>query len=466
VQIEFLGGAQSVTGTCHLITVQGRKILLDCGLYQGKRSESFSRNRELPFDAAAVDAMVLSHAHIDHSGNIPNLVKSGFKGSIYCTHATRDLASIMLQDAGHIQEKDAEYVNKKHEKKGLPPIEPIYTVKDTLLSLEHFVSLNYHRPIKLFEDITVTFYDAGHILGSAVSLLEIRENGRDLRLVFSGDLGRPNMPILRDPDVLLDADVLLTESTYGGRSHDDYDTVHDKLARIVNETYRRRGKVIVPAFSVGRTQDLVYALHKLTMENKIPSQPIFVDSPLSVNATDIFREHPECYDDETREMVNNNQDPFGFNRLQYIKDVEESKKLNSLSEPCIIISASGMCEAGRILHHLANNIEDERNTILIVGFMAENTLGRRLVEKNPIVKIFGESLQLRAQVFKLNAFSAHADHDELLAYISRFDRERLKNIFVLHGEPPQSEALAEGLGSIGFSNIRIPQMGEKVEILN
>lgn len=466
MQIEFLGGAQSVTGTCHLITVNGRKILLDCGLYQGKRSESFSRNRDLPFDAGAVDAMVLSHAHIDHSGNIPNLVKSGFRGSIYCTHATRDLASIMLQDAGHIQEKDAEYVNKKQEKKGLPPIEPIYTVKDALLALEQFVSLNYHRPIKLFEDITVTFYDAGHILGSAVSLLEIRENGRDLRLVFSGDLGRPNMPILRDPDVLLDADVLLTESTYGGRYHDDYDTVHDKLARIVNETHRRRGKMIVPAFSVGRTQDLVYALNQLTRENKIPSQPIFVDSPLSVNATEIFREHPECYDEETREMVNNNRDPFGFSRLQYIKDVEESKKLNTMSEPCIIISASGMCEAGRILHHLANNIEDERNTILIVGFMAENTLGRRLVEKNPIVKIFGESLQLRAQVSKLNAFSAHADHDELLAYISRFDRARLKNIFVLHGEPLQSQALAEGIGSIGFSNIRIPRFGEKVEILN
>lgn len=466
MQIEFLGGAQSVTGTCHLITVNGRKILLDCGLYQGKRSESFSRNRDLPFDAGAVDAMVLSHAHIDHSGNIPNLVKSGFRGSIYCTHATRDLASIMLQDAGHIQEKDAEYVNKKQEKKGLPPIEPIYTVKDALLALEQFVSLNYRRPIKLFEDITVTFYDAGHILGSAVSLLEIRENGRDLRLVFSGDLGRPNMPILRDPDVLLDADVLLTESTYGGRYHDDYDTVHDKLARIVNETHRRRGKMIVPAFSVGRTQDLVYALNRLTMENKIPSQPIFVDSPLSVNATEIFREHPECYDEETREMVNNNRDPFGFSRLQYIKDVEESKKLNTMSEPCIIISASGMCEAGRILHHLANNIENERNTILIVGFMAENTLGRRLVEKNPIVKIFGESLQLRAQVSKLNAFSAHADHDELLAYISRFDRERMKNIFVLHGEPLQSQALAEGIGSIGFSNIRIPRFGEKVEILN
>ena len=224
--------------------------------------------------------------------------------------------------------------------------------------------------------------------------------------------------------------------------------------------------MIVPAFSVGRTQDLVYALNQLTLENKIPSQPIFVDSPLSVNATEIFREHPECYDEETREMVYNNRDPFGFSRLQYIKDVEESKKLNTMSEPCIIISASGMCEAGRILHHLANNIEDERNTILIVGFMAENTLGRRLVEKNPIVKIFGESLQLRAQVSKLNAFSAHADHDELLAYISRFDRERLKNIFVLHGEPPQSQALAEGIGSIGFSNIRIPRFGEKVEILN
>jgi metallo-beta-lactamase family protein len=466
VHIDFLGGAQSVTGSCHLVTVNDKKILLDCGLYQGKRNDAFLRNRNLPFQVDSVDAMVLSHAHIDHSGNIPNLVKSGYNRMIYCTHATRDLCSVMLQDAGHIQEKDAEYVNEKNKKKGLPAIEPLYTIQDALTSLEQFISVSYHHPIKIFEDVTVTFFDAGHILGSAVTLMEIRENGRDLRLVFSGDLGRPNMPILRDPDPLFEADILLTESTYGGRYHDNYDTMYDKLARVINDTYHRRGKTIVPAFSVGRTQELVYALNHLSREGKIPSLPIYVDSPLSVNVTEIFRLHPECFDQETRLLLEDNHDPFGFGRLQYIKNVEQSKKLNQITEPCVIISASGMCEAGRILHHLANNIEDAKNTILIVGFMAENTLGRRLVEKEPLVRIFGDTYQVRAQIVKINAFSAHADHNELLSYISRFDHERLKNIFVLHGEAAQSQALAEGLGSLGFSNIRIPASGERVELLS
>jgi metallo-beta-lactamase family protein len=464
VQIQFFGGTQSVTGTCHLITVNNHKILLDCGLYQGKRSEYFRRNRELPFEASTVDAMVLSHAHIDHSGNIPNLVKSGFSGNIYCTHATRDLCAVMLQDSGHIQEKDAEFLNEKNKKRGLPAIDPIYTIPDADRALKQFISAGYHRPLKIIDGVTVTFFDAGHILGSAISLLEIRENGREKRLVFSGDLGRPNMPILRDPENILEADVLLTESTYGGRRHDDYGAVNEKLAHIINSTHQRRGKVIVPAFSVGRTQELVYALHQLLLEKKIPSQPIFVDSPLSANVTEVFRVHPECYDEETRLMLYNHLDPFGFNRLQYIKNVEESKRLNQLKEPCIIISASGMCEAGRILHHLSNNIENPNNTILIIGFMAENTLGRKLVDKEPIIKIFGESHSLRAQVVKLNAFSAHADHDELLSYIGHFDRNRLQNIFVLHGEITQSQALAAGIGSLGFNTIRIPAYGEIIEL--
>jgi metallo-beta-lactamase family protein len=464
VQIQFFGGTQSVTGTSHLLTVGDKKILLDCGMFQGKRSEFFSRNRQLPYAADSIDAMVLSHAHIDHSGNIPNLVKSGFTGPIFATHATRDLCAVMLMDSGHIQEKDAEFVNKKHDKKNGQHVEPIYTVEDAQNSMLHFVGLNYHRPLQIMDGVRLTFFDAGHILGSAITLLEIEEDGKTRQIVFSGDIGRPGMPILRDPESLSQADVLITESTYGGRRHDAYNQVHEKLAEIINTTIRRRGKVIVPAFSVGRTQELVYSLHQLTMQHKIPEVPIFVDSPLSVNVTEVFRLHPECYDQEISRLLQENHNPFGFGRLQYIKNVEESKKLNNFQEPCIILSASGMCEAGRILHHLSNNIENPLNTILIVGFMAENTLGRRLIEKNAIVKIFGEPHQLRAQVVKFNAFSAHADHDELLSFIGGFERERLQHIFIVHGEMDRSQALAEGIGSLGFSGMHIPQFGEQIPI--
>ncbi len=466
MHLQFFGGTQSVTGTSHLLTVGDKKILLDCGLFQGKRSEFFSRNRQLPFDSPAIDAMVLSHAHIDHSGNIPNLIKSGFTGPIFATHATRDLCAVMLVDSGHIQEKDAEYVNKKKKKQNGDgtAVEPIYTVADAQQAMDHFVSMSYHRPFQIMDGVRLTFFDAGHILGSAITLLEVEEDGKTRRIVFSGDVGRPGMPILRDPECLPQADVLITESTYGGRRHDDYDQVHEKLAQVINTTIRRRGKVIVPAFSVGRTQELVYSLHQLTLQNKIPQLPIFVDSPLSVNVTDVFRMHPECYDQETSRLLQDNHNPFGFGRLQYIKNVEESKKLNEFKEPCIILSASGMCEAGRILHHLSNNIENPLNTVLIVGFMAENTLGRRLIEKSPVVKIFGEPLQLRAQVVKFNAFSAHADHDELLSYIGCFDRDHLQQIFIVHGETEQSQALAEGIGSLGFSGMHIPRYGEQVPL--
>ncbi len=464
MEIQFYGGARDVTGTMHVLTVRGKKILLDCGLYQGRREEARNRNRNFPFDPAGIDAMVLSHAHIDHSGNIPQLAKLGFTGNIFCTHATRDLCGIMLQDSGHIQEMDAEFLNKKRARTGQPPVTPIYTARDAMRAMNQFVSSGYLRPVPVADGVTATFYDAGHILGSAITALDIEENGKTLRLVFSGDLGRPNMPILSDPAVLDHADIVFTESTYGGRLHDDYVTVNDKLAKIVNDTFARGGKIIVPAFSVGRTQEIVYALHQLTLEGQIPELPIFVDSPLSVNATQIFRMHPECYDEETRELLLQTRDVFGFGKLRYIENVEESKKLVRLKKPCIIISASGMCEAGRILHHLRNNIEDERNTILVVGFMAENTLGRRLVEGIPEIRIFGEEYRLAAQVVKLNAFSAHADHDELLSWISNFDAERLRNIYILHGEFAQSEALANGLSSVGYSQVAIPERGEFVEV--
>ncbi len=464
MEIQFFGGARSVTGTMHVLIVRGKKILLDCGLYQGKRDEAFERNRQLPFDAASIDAMVLSHAHIDHSGNIPQLVKLGFTGNIACTHATRDLCSIMLQDSGYIQEKDAEYVNKRRARKGEKPVEPLYTARDAVKAMNQFFSVGYERKVQIADGVSVTFYDAGHILGAAVSVLDINDDGRPIRLVFSGDLGRPGQPILRDPAILTQADILFTESTYGGRFHDDFSTLNQKLAQVVNETVKRGGKIIVPAFSVGRTQEIVYALHQLTLSGEIPALPIFVDSPLSLNATEVFRAHPECYDEETADFLESNDDVFGWNRLRYIRTADESKKINEIKSPCIIISASGMCEAGRIQHHLRNNIEDERNTILVVGFMAENTLGRRLVEREPTVKIFGDEFTLAARVVKLNAFSAHADQDELVSWISHFNREQLQHLYILHGEYDQSEALAHALGGLGLNEIAIPERGEWAEV--
>ena len=464
MKIAFLGAARSVTGSKHLLSVNGRLILLDCGLVQGHRQEAEERNRNLPFDPGSIDCVVLSHAHIDHSGNLPRLIAGGFDGPIYCTPATRDLCSIMLPDSAHIQEKDAEYVNKRHKRKGLPAVRPLYTTTEALAVLERMISLSYNRPTDIAPGVRLRFLDAGHILGSAITLLEISKNGRSLRLVYTGDLGRPNMPLLRDPEQVREADVLITESTYGSRLHEKLTEVPQRLAQIVNRTYERRGKIIVPAFSVERTQEVVYFLNQLWQEQRIPDLPVFVDSPLSTNATSIFRMHPECFDLETYHFMQEHEDPFGFDRLRYVRDVEESKKLNALKEPCIIISASGMCESGRILHHLKNNIEDPANTILIVGYMAENTLGRRLVERHEVVNIFGEPYRLRAEVAILNAFSAHADREELLAYIRGMNPERLRHLFVVHGEPSQAEPLAEALRSLVKCEVRIPELEDAVEI--
>jgi metallo-beta-lactamase family protein len=466
MKIQFWGAARTVTGSMHLLTINGSRILLDCGLYQGKRQESFERNRNLPFDPGTIDVMILSHAHIDHSGNIPTLVKNGFQGHIFTTPASRDLCSAMLRDSGHIQEDDAAYVNKKRARKGEPPVEPLYTVDDATNSLGNIVSVGYDRPLPVVPGVTLTFRDAGHILGSAITVLDIEESGSKKRLVFTGDLGRKNMPILRDPQPVKDADYLITESTYGDRFHDPIETTGDKLEKVIAETYRRSGKVIVPSFAVGRTQELVYALHRLTEARKLPNIPIFVDSPLAVNVTEIFRLHPECYDRELHEFImsDNHRDPFGFRRLTYIRSVESSKELNFLREPAVIISASGMCEAGRILHHLKNNVEDPRNTVLIVGWQAPDTLGKRLVERQPVIKIFGEEYNLRAQVETINGFSAHADRAELLDYARQLRPERLKSVFVVHGEESSSLALADGLHELGASSAFVPRRGEEFEL--
>jgi metallo-beta-lactamase family protein len=466
MKIQFLGAVRTVTGSMHLLTINGSRLLLDCGLFQGKRKESYERNKNLPFDARTIDALLLSHAHIDHSGNIPSLVKNGFKGNIYTTPASRDLCSAMLRDSGHIQEYDAYYVNKKRARKGLEPVEPLYTVEDAASSLRNFVSVGYDRPLSVAPGVTLTFRDAGHILGSAVIVLDVHEGNGKSRLAFSGDLGRKGMPILKDPRPVEDVDHLIIESTYGDRLHDPIDTTDGELRAVIVDTYRKGGKVIVPAFSVGRTQELVYALHRLTEARKIPEIPIFVDSPLSVNVTEIFRLHPECYDKEVQQFLaaGNRHDPFGFHRLSYIRAVERSKELNFLREPAIIISASGMCEAGRILHHLKNNIEDARNTVLIVGWQAPYTLGRRLVERQAVVKIFGEEYKLRASVKTINGFSAHADREELLGYAQLLGASRLKAAFVVHGEEAASLALADGLQSLGVGQAIVPRPGEEFEL--
>ena len=464
MKLRFMGAVRTVTGSMHMLTVNGSNILLDCGLFQGRRQEAFERNRNLPFEARDVDALILSHAHIDHSGNIPSLVKSGFRGDIYATFATRDLCAAMLPDSAHIQEQDVAYVNKKRGRKGLPPVEALYSKEDANESLKYFVGAGYDRTFDVVPGVKATFRDAGHILGSAITVLDIEENGQQCRLAFSGDLGRKNVPILRDPSPIHDVDYLTIESTYGNRQHETPDGAQAALRCVVTETYRRGGKVIIPAFSVGRTQEIVYTLHRLTEARKIPNLPIFVDSPLSVNVTEVFRLHPECYDEETARFIlsDRHPDPFGFKRLRYIRDVEASKELHFLREPAVIISASGMCEAGRILHHLKNNIEDNRNTVLIVGWQAPNTLGRKLVERWEKVRIFGEEYQLRAEVEVINGYSAHADRGELLDYVRPLNSGRLKQVFVVHGEEEASLALADGLRELGVPDAVVPEPMEEV----
>lgn len=463
--IQFLGAARTVTGSMHLISFNGTKILLDCGLFQGKRSEAFERNRSFPFNPADIDAVILSHAHIDHAGNLPNLVKSGYRGPIYSTSATRDLCNIMLYDSAYIQERDIEYVNKKHQKKHEPLVEPLYSVLDVTNAMSQFISVNYEQPIEIIKGVRATYLDAGHILGSVVTVLEVEENGKQKKIGFTGDLGRKNAPIIKDPQPIGSVDVLISESTYGGKLHDPVTGMKDSLCQVIKRTSDRGGKVIIPSFSVGRTQEIVYLLSELFDEGKLPTIPIYVDSPLAVNASDIFRLHTECFDEEMLTHLHANEDPFGFNRLIYVRSVDESKKLNSLQSSCVIISASGMCEGGRIVHHLANTIENPKNTILIVGYMAEHTLGRRIVEKQPEITIFGDVHALNAEVVVLNSFSAHAGQDELVEYIQSADQKRLKKIFLVHGEMNQIEKYSAKLKEVGIKkDIYIPVRGEKAEV--
>ena len=465
MKITFLGATQTVTGSMHLLEVNGARILLDCGLFQGRRQESLERNRNLPFDVRTLEAMILSHAHIDHSGNIPNLVASGYGGRIFATWATRDLCSAMLLDSGHIQESDVMYVNKKRRRKGLAPVEPIYTVAEARASLKHLFSVEYGRPFDVAPGVQATLYDAGHILGSAITVLDIHEGERHYRLGFSGDLGRRHLPVLRDPQVVRDVDYLLIESTYGNRLHDTPTHATDQLGEVVRQTHGRGGKVIIPAFAVGRTQDIIYDLHALFLDGRLPTLPVYVDSPLAVNVTKIFRQHPECYDQEMKRLLQQKEDPFGFYRLQYTRSVDESKALNHLDGPAIIISASGMCEGGRVLHHLKNNIGDARNTILFVGFQAPNTLGRKVVDGLKTVPILGEPYEVRAEIRTIDGYSAHADRAELLGYLQKVaSTSQPKRVFCVHGDLEACQALAEGIRGLGVPDVVVPELGQEVEL--
>lgn len=469
MKLTFWGAAGTVTGSMHLVETGGKRYLLDCGLYQGRRKDADQKNRQLPFPGASIDAVILSHAHIDHSGNLPTLVKNGFSGPIYTTPATIDLCNWMLRDTAHIHEKDAEFVNKRIAKRKFAgaengPVQPLYTMQDAERTLPLFQPVPYHTPHTLAPGLSYECYDAGHILGSSSIVLNDSSDGKRVRLAFSGDVGRPNLPIIRDPETLPPADYLIIESTYGGRLHKNVGHVINKLADVVNRTAHRGGRIIVPAFAVGRTQQLVLLLHQLANEKRIPNIPIFVDSPLAVNITAVHRDHPECFDEETREYLTNGEDPFGFKRLQYVREAADSKKLNDLHGPFVVISASGMAEQGRILHHLRNNIEDGRNTVLITGYQAQDTLGRKLVEKQSEVNIFGEPMRVRAEIASLDELSGHADQKELMEWVRPL-APFLRKVFLVHGEPSQAQTFAKLLETTFNLEVVAPAPGQSFELV-
>ena len=464
MKLTFLGATRTTTGSKYLLEANGKRILIECGMYQGHRTESIERNSKLPFDSARVDAMLLSHAHIDHSGLIPVLCKSGFRGNIYCTDGTADLCRIMLLDSAHIQEQDAAYLTRRNAKKGLPPAQPLYTQADAQASLDHFAPVFYNQPTTIVEGVKATWLDAGHILGSAMIVMDLEEAGRKVRLAFSGDLGRGHNDLLRDPDHPRDADYLMIESTYGTREHESLADVNDRICAIIRRAVERNGKIIIPSFAVGRTQQLLYTLYELVQSRCIPKLPTFVDSPLSLQATEVFRRHPECFNKNFHDVMMNRESPFSMHSITYIESVEESKALNNIREPCIIMSASGMAEAGRIRHHLKNNIEDERNTILIVGWCAPHTLGSHLASGHKEVNIFGEPYKVRATVETINAFSGHADKNELRAWVEQVTGS-LRGIFVIHGDEAPALTFADALRALRPNAVvRAPEFSDSEDL--
>jgi metallo-beta-lactamase family protein len=464
MKIHFLGATRTTTGSMYLIEINGKRLLLECGLFQGHREETTQRNCCFPFDPRQIDAVVLSHAHIDHSGNLPNLVKQGYNGPIHCTDATRDLCSLMLIDSAHIQEQDALFVSKWREKKHQPPVEPLYHVPDAEKAVKQLVGHPYEQAFSPVDGVAVTFKDAGHILGSAQVVLDVQEPGRKFRWLFSGDVGRGGDEILRDPVPVENVDYLQIESTYGGREHAVRKDADETVCRLVGGALNQKGKVIIPSFSVGRTQQIVYVLHQITDSGCLPRVPIFVDSPLSVNATEIYRRHIECFNDTIKKFVHEQENPFGMANLTYISDAGDSKKLNDRPEPMIIISASGMCEAGRIRHHLANNIADKKNLVLFIGYCAEGTLGDQITKGKSPVNIFGEPHDVRARVVSLDTYSGHADKNELKSYVQKITGN-LRRIFCIHGEESQCLAHAESLRQMKpRAEVLVPEYQQVVSI--
>ncbi len=467
IDIQFVGAAQEVTGSKHLIRTKHATLLLDCGMFQGRRRESIDKNRELGFRASEVDVAILSHAHIDHSGALPLLVKNGFDGTIFATPATRDLCAVMLEDAAMIQASDANYINRSIERDhiDMEPVEALYGPKDVAAVLARMISLPYARPLAIAPGVKLTFHDAGHVLGSAITVLDIEDEGETKRIVFTGDLGRRAMPILRDPEIVSGAQTLLIESTYGDRLHQPIGAMDDELAKIINKVHARGGKVVIPSFALERAQEIVYAIKRLRIAKAIPPIPVWVDSPLTVKITDVFKLHPECYDEETRALIAGHQSPFEFESLRYVSEKEDSKAIDANDEPGIIISASGMCEAGRVLHHLKALVESEKNAVCLVGFQAQHTLGRRISEKRPRVKIFGVERDLRADVHTLSGFSAHADQADLVAYVDRAkEGGKLENVILVHGEPPAQRTLKEKLAEKGAKAVAIPKSGDVLAV--
>ena len=467
MKIKFIGAAREVTGSKHLIiTDEGKKILLDCGMFQGKGMETDALNRNLNFNPEEINHLILSHGHIDHTGLIPYMYKLGFRGSIICTNATADLCAVMLSDSAHIQELDMKWYNKKLLKQGKRPEEPIYTIEDAEECMKLFIGIGYDRRFNINDKINVKFTHSGHMLGSAVVNLEITENGQKKRLAFTGDIGRPHNRILHAPAAFPQCDYLLAESTYGNRLHPAEKESEEDLFRIVEETcIRKGGKLIIPAFSIERTQEIVFVLNNLYNEGRLPRIQVYVDSPLSVNATEVFRRHPECMNQEVKTVMRTDPDPFGFNSLHYIKNVEESKALNDSDEPCIIISSSGMAEAGRVKHHIANNISNWRNTILMVGYCSPTSLGARIQEPGlRHISIFGEIHEVNAHIAKIEAFSGHGDYSEMINFLNCQDKETIRQLFLVHGEYEVQQFYKEQLESNGFRNIEIPAAGDEFEL--
>ena len=462
--LKFWGAARTVTGSMHLLQLDnGKNILLDCGLYQGSEGFADEYNRSFPCEPSEIDVLILSHAHIDHCGNIPQLVKQGFEGRIFSTHGTYDLASLLLQDSARIQEGDAIRENKWRKRKKMELIEPLYKVADVPRALNNFVTISYDKWTHIDDGIELLFLDAGHMLGSASVNLKITENGKTTTIGFTGDIGRPGSPILKDAVTMPQADYLISESTYGGKSHESIVDAKEKLLEVILDAcVERKGKLIIPAFSVGRTQNLIYSLDQLHTAGLLPKIPVYVDSPLAVNATGVFQMHPECYDEDLHEYMVHDTNPFGFNGLEYVRLAKDSKELNTKKGPFIVISASGMMTAGRILHHLRNGISSEQNTILVVGYCAKGTLGEKIVNGAEKVRIFGEEYQVKAKVVRLNSYSGHAGEDELEQFISRgFDTQKTKEIFLVHGAEDRAEMFRDHLASKGF-HVSVPSRGEHV----